>query len=900
MKKFLETLKALMLLMASALLLAVPACSESEETDPTPEPEKPLELVIKLGEITHNSILSSVTPSDEEATYYAAIHSAAEVGEDQGAALAQSLIAREDFASLLRTEAQRVTGSELTPESDYYVVAFGYNAEQMKMTSKVVLSDKITTAAAPVEEPEYLGELTLEWLEAETTWRDASMKVTSTNQEMEYVFGVYTKERYDAEFAEDPELIVAARIAAWEQDAENYREHYPNDTWVDYMTAYQCVGDNTFSVREWQNLRWSESYVAFVFGMNDEGKQTSPVAVAPFSTQEPTPSENVITITINQTTKESVEFTVTTTTDDPYFLNLDQKAYWDRFGDGEGQSSYDDLVFDQTFHLTDERIAAKVFTGSRTFTQEDLDKTVNGFNEYQIMAFGFENGPTTEVVFSEVFKPGTTHQVEPESAFEITVSEPTWCNATVDVKADPEIKYIAGGFTKAEWEEKYAADPATSLLEKHKATWERMGDRYGETWQQQIQYYAKSGDLTAANATDIIGYARLAWGTEYVIYLFGIDETTGELTTEVQSAEFSTLAPTPSSNTFAVVINSTTKSSVDFTITPSNDDPYYVTIEKKSTIEGWDNVIASTIPDNDTMLEQRTFTGTQTLTQDDLGKTVNGFGEYQVIVYGFENGPTTEVTLSEAFKPGTTHQPEPETAFAVTVSDATWCDATVDVKLNKETKYIMGGFTKADWDATYAADPNTTVFAKEKAKWERMGDMYGETWLQQIPYYTKSGEMTGNATAIIGYSRLAWDTEYVIYLFGVDESTGEMTTDVEYTTFKTAAPEASSNTFAITIDGMTRSSVEFTVTPTTDDPYYVTIEKKSTVDGWDDVIANTLPESDAMLEQRTFTGTQTLTQDDLGRTVSGFYEYYIVVYGFENGPTTEVTLSEAFKPADPE
>ncbi len=898
MKRVNEYLKRLLLMAASVAMLIAPACSDSEELDTTPEPKPRLELTIKLGATTHNTIVASVTPSIEEAAYYAAIHSADEVGEDLGESLALQLAAADNFANSLRKGAQRVEGTNLNPESDYYVVAFGYDIEKKAMTTDVVLSSKITTQPEPG--PTYPGLLTLEIQEESITWRDAYVKVESNDEEMEYIFGVVSKEKFDTEYAENTELIIADCIAQWEHDAIVYSETYPNNTWLDYMMTYQQIGSKTINVREYENVRWSQEYVCYTFGMNDAGEVTALPATAPFRMATPVPSENVITITINQTTDKSVEFTVTTTNDDPYYLTIEQKAYWDRFGEGK-EESYDDLVFDQTFHKTDEAIASKVFSGTRTFTQEDLGKTVNGFREYQVAAFGLDNGPTTDVVFSEVFKPGTTHQPEPETAFEVTITDPTWCNATVDVKPLKEGKYMWGGFTKAVWEEKYAAD-VNQVYEFHKKVWENDAEIYSQSWQQQIQYYDQEGENLGVSAGDIVGAARLAWGTEYVLYFFGIDESTGEMTTQIETHEFSTLAPTPSSNTFAITILATTKSSADFTITPSTNDPYYVTIEKKSSIESWgEEIITKTIPEYDNQLEQRTFTGTQTLTQADLGKSVNGFAEYQVIVYGFENGPTTAVTLSEAFKPGTTHQPESETAFEVTITDPTWCNASVDVKPLKEGKYMWGGFTKTVWEEKYAADTNQ-VYEFHKKVWENDAEIYSQPWQQQIQYYDQEGENLGvSAGDIVGASRLAWGTEYVLYFFGIDESTGEMTTQIETHEFSTLAPTPSSNTFTITIDAMTRSSVEFTITPTTNDPYYVTIEKKSNVESWgEEIIAKTIPEYDNQLEQRTFTGTQTLTQADLGKTVNGFAEYQVIVYGFENGPTTAVTLSEAFKPADPE
>ena len=67
---------------------------------------------------------------------------------------------------------------------------------------------------------------------------------------------------------------------------------------------------------------------------------------------------------------------------------------------------------------------------------------------------------------------------------------------------------------------------------------------------------------------------------------------------------------------------------------------------------------------------------------------------------------------------------------------------------------------------------------------------------------------------------------------------------------------------------------------------------------YEDLIEYLTPSEDALLESRLFVGTQTLKNSDVGTSVNGFYEYRIVVWGFNNGPTTTVYMSDAFKPAD--
>lgn len=645
MKRVSEMLKARHLFAALLLMSVAPACTDSNEEEVKPTPETKLELSIEIGKVTESSIKAAITPSDKEATYYAGIHTEAEVGNDSAAALVEQLVAAPDFASKLIRGTQTISATELEAETRYYVVAFGYDPDKQKLTGDVALKSA-TTEAIPEPEFPYTIELALQ--EGSATWRDAVILVKPSSDEANWICDICSKELYDSRYAGNPAAIIEDNIEVWRGDALTFDGDPEN--WAYYMKNYWRTGEQAVAASEIRNLRWSEDYYVYCFATNEQGEQTSEIVAIPFSTSTPNPSSNEISITINLTDKSTVDFTVETTNEDPYFVSIQTTDYLARFGEGK-EETMEDMIYDLSYSKTEEQLQATVFNGTVNLTNADLNKTVNGFKEYQVVVWGYDNGPTTEVFLSEPFQPGTTHQPLPEEAFEVTISEPTWCNALVDITLLADTKYIWGGFTKEVWEENYASN-LQAVYDYNKSGWERDASSYGGSWLDQIKYYINSGNKSGEDATNIIGASRLAWGTEYVIYLFGIDETTGEMTTEVEYFAFSTLAPTPSTNTFTITIDAMTRSSVEFTITPTTDEPYYVTIEKKSSVESWgDEVIKKTIPEYDNQLEQRTFTGTQTLTQSDLGKTVNGFSEYYIIVYGFENGPTTEVTLSEAFKP---------------------------------------------------------------------------------------------------------------------------------------------------------------------------------------------------------------------------------------------------------
>ena len=131
----------------------------------------------------------------------------------------------------------------------------------------------------------------------------------------------------------------------------------------------------------------------------------------------------------------------------------------------------------------------------------------------------------------------------------------------------------------------------------------------------------------------------LRWSTDYVFFVFGVNAD-GSLATDVVVREFTTITPQQSSNEFTITINSMTRDSVNFTVTPTTNDQYYVTVEKVGTLAGYgpgeqksyDDLIDYLLPDYENQLTPRLFTGENTISNSDLSKTVNGFSDYQEIV----------------------------------------------------------------------------------------------------------------------------------------------------------------------------------------------------------------------------------------------------------------------------
>lgn len=356
-----------------------------------------LELNLKVDEITSSSIGFTIVPNDVNAFYYAKVYLAEALGSERDIAKEAALLIIDEIPSVGSTNFQ---ASDLKANKEYQILYFGYNADEKRYTTRYFVSDIIVTAVADVT-----GALELEVPKNSITWRDASVAIRPSSNDLEYVFGFMPKAEWEQKYASNPNAVIQDRIAGWEYDVECGIDYLPElDTWQKYMYLCRMSGARTISVAEYYNLRWAEEYVVYAFGMDDDGNTTANVVAREFATTTPVASTNQFSIEIGELTASSVVFTITPTNDDQYYVSIQDKRYLERFGEGKAES-WEDMIFDLTFGKTDSQLANYLFSGSQSFTNASIGKNIDTFHEYQIVVWGFNNGPTTEVYLSDVFKP---------------------------------------------------------------------------------------------------------------------------------------------------------------------------------------------------------------------------------------------------------------------------------------------------------------------------------------------------------------------------------------------------------------------------------------------------------------------------------------------------------------
>lgn len=380
----------------SASMLFMVACGGGDKPE-NDAPATELELNLIVGEVTPSTIDFTITPNLDGATYYAKVCLAEELSSERDIAKEAALLVIDQMPSV---GVKSFQAADLKANKGYQILYFGYNADEKRYTTHYFVSEVVKTSVA-----EITGALELEVPKNSITWRDASVAIRPSSNDLEYVFGFMPKAEWEQKYASNPNAVIQDRIAGWEYDVECGIDYLPElDTWQKYMCLCQMSGARTISVAEYYNLRWAEEYMVYAFGMNDDGDTTANVVVKEFATTTPVASANQFSIEIGELTASSVVFTITPTNDDQYYVSIQDKRYLERFGEGKAES-WEDMIFDLTFGKTDSQLANYLFSGSQSFTNASIGKNIDTFHEYQIVVWGFNNGPTTEVYLSDVFKP---------------------------------------------------------------------------------------------------------------------------------------------------------------------------------------------------------------------------------------------------------------------------------------------------------------------------------------------------------------------------------------------------------------------------------------------------------------------------------------------------------------
>lgn len=257
------------------------------------------------------------------------------------------------------------------------------------------------------------------------------------------------------------------------------------------------------------NLLASSEYIVFVCSLDERAVVDSEVATLEFATEAVEPSDNVITITVDNITKLSAEYHVRTTNDDPYVCVCVKK----------------DEVDGKTEDEVLEYIGANYSLKGYTY-KGDLDEFIEPLDEaedYVFIAFGYFAGVrTTDMVFEYFRTEGGSNPEDLTFEYNVTNIE-SFC-ADIEISGTPASAYYFWDVVTADLN----GDDVKRLVDDVVESWIDYG-----WYEDRAEYMRKFRSIGRESVT----YDGLDQKTSYKVFAFGIYEDTGDYATEVQFSD---------------------------------------------------------------------------------------------------------------------------------------------------------------------------------------------------------------------------------------------------------------------------------------------------------------------------------------------------------------------------
>ena len=272
-----------MLLAAVTLLFVTSGCNDDDDkVGPPPS----YSFSVAVSDVAQAEATVTVTPSNDQATYYYAAVKKAEFDTfESDAAYAQHILDNlkaiadkkvlplsEYLATALvkGSAPQKIT--DLTAGTDYYAVALGMLTDG-RFTSDLV-KEAFKTDDAPEPEPE----LELSISVTDITATTAKVSVTSSDETSSYYFDLLDEEDYQ-EYGGTPE-----GIAEFISDLlDYYQAQYPSMTLPQILSQIVSVGNDSY---DFDGLTPGTKYYTFAIGVDaTTGATTTTAVVKEFTTQ---------------------------------------------------------------------------------------------------------------------------------------------------------------------------------------------------------------------------------------------------------------------------------------------------------------------------------------------------------------------------------------------------------------------------------------------------------------------------------------------------------------------------------------------------------------------------------------------------------------------------------------
>ena len=248
--------------------------------------------------------------------------------------------------------------------------------------------------------------------------------------------------------------------------------------------------------------------------------------------------------------------------------------------------------------------------------------------------------------------------------------------------------------------------------------------------------------------------------------------------------------PTPAKGEVSFEVVNLEYNAVEVTITPESEDVTYYAFLHPDTEEfmGRDNLeiyVDIRYSDN---FENLLTSGTQTLTFQGL----IGHSHYKVVYFEYDEA-TGKMVGDVLFSERITTPDAPE-EIGLEISDVKGMSAKITVTPpSEDLRYFVWVYTMDSYER-YQNSSDYELFSYDYSYWAYASQMYGITLEEMIEFDTNFGTKTYSTDDFLLVAE--WDTEYLVWVYGVTTS-GDVTTNITRRTFTTVAPKASDMTFEV-------------------------------------------------------------------------------------------------------
>lgn len=332
------------------------------------------------------------------------------------------------------------------------------------------------------------------------------MHTTPNPENIRYYAWYYSVKGMENALAQSPGVTVEMyfeRLIEVEISNAIYYGSYAGYTAEAAVAELTLVGPAT---QEFE-LNGETEFYAFGCGVTDTGEIISDVVYTTFKTGPVEPSDNVLNITDVKVNTDRVTYTISTTNMDQYAALVLPAADVENATDEEILDFYNKLdsnILVSYLHFGN-------YTGTVLLDEEDSD--------YYILAFGYEYGMLTTDIKREKIHT-LPYDPNAKTEFNITIDKITHyrVKATLDVDPETSLYYIDVCDADAT-----AEDVVNDVLE-------------AAQWYVDNGYYNHISDclkVVGSKGSQNFECTGLHSESDYRIYVFGINEKTGEVNTEV-------------------------------------------------------------------------------------------------------------------------------------------------------------------------------------------------------------------------------------------------------------------------------------------------------------------------------------------------------------------------------